>query len=191
MAARRISNRRTNILRGRRLEGRISEACRAPAETVYDLLVDIERHLQWGGTMRSRGSRLLSIEAPTSAATVGTEFSSAGEDSIRWMRDRSVVTEAMRPRAFEFVTESSSRLKRSAKRADWTIVHRYDLAPGRDGCRITYRYSATRATSLPGSLALFRVPVLRSVALRISMAELRGGLRNLIRMAEEDADSQP
>jgi hypothetical protein len=190
MVTRRISDRRTNVLRGRPLGGRISGACRAPSETVYDLLADLERHLEWGGAMRSRRSRLLSIEAPTGAATVGTEFSSAGEDSLRWMRDRSVVTEAVRPRTFEFVTESSSRLKRGAKRADWTIVHRYDLAPDRGGCRVEYTYNATRATSLPGSLALFRVPMLRSVALRISMAELRGGLRNLIRMAEK-VDRQP
>lgn len=184
MATRPLSDRRSNVLRSRRLEGRISETCRAPAEPVYDLLSDIRRHLEWGGTMRSKGSRLLSIDTSVGVAAVGTEFTSTGEDSMCRMSDRSVVTEANRPRTFEFVTESSSQLKRSGRSIDWTIVHRYDIAPARTGCRVTYRYSAARATSLPGPFAVFRVPGLRRIAMRVSMAELRGGLRNLVRTAE-------
>jgi hypothetical protein len=184
MAVRPIADRRTNVLRGRPLEARISEACRAPAEAAYELLADIRRHLEWGGTMRSKRSRLQSIEAPMGVASVGTEFTSTGEDAMRRMSDRSVVTEAVPPRIFEFVTESASQPKRGGRRVDWTIVHRYELEPGPGGCRITYTYRATRATSLPGPLTAFRVPVLRSIALRISMAELRGGLRNLVRISE-------
>jgi hypothetical protein len=185
MGGRTRTDRRANVLQGRPLEGQISEACRAPAEVAYALLADIQRHLEWGGTRRSKRSRLLAIEAPAAPAAVGTEFTSTGEDSMCLMDDRSVVTEAMQPRALEFVTESSSRLKRSGKRVDWTIVHRYDLTPGPVGCRITYTYRATRATPLPWPLSLFRVPVLRAIAWRMSMAQLRSGLQNLARMVEE------
>jgi hypothetical protein len=187
MDARLGSARRTNALRGRPLEGRISEDCRAPADDVYGLLGDIQEHLEWGGSRRSKRSRLLSVDAPTGIANVGTEFTSTGEDSVCLMDDRSVVTEARPPRTFEFVTESSARFKRGGKRVDWTIVHHYELAPDATGCRITYSYRATRATSLPGPFATFRIPLLRSIALRVSMAELRGGLQNLARMAEERA----
>jgi hypothetical protein len=178
-------SRRSNVLRGRPIEGHISEPCRAPAEAVYALLADVRRHREWGGTRRRGRSRLLSIDAPAGTAAVGTEFMSTGEDSMSLMSDRSVVTEATQGRAFEFVTESSARLKRSGKRVDWTIVHRYDLTPGPVGCSITYTYRATRATSLPGSRSLFRVPVLRRIALLVSMADLRSGPQNLARMAEE------
>lgn len=185
MGGRTRSDRRTNVLQGRPLEGRISEACRAPVEAVYALLADIRRHLEWGGTRRSKRSRLLSIQAPAASATVGTEFSSTGEDTLCLMSDRSVVTEAIPHRTFEFVTESSSRLKRSGKRVDWTIVHRYDIMPLPPGSLITYTYRATWATSLRWPLSLFRVSVLRAIAVRMSMAELRSGLQNLARMAEE------
>jgi hypothetical protein len=96
-----------------------------------------------------------------------------------------VVTDAIQNRVLEFVTESSSRLKRSGKGVDWTIVHRYDITPGPVGCLITYTYRATRATSLPWPVSLLRVPVLRAIVRHVSMAELRGGLRNMARMAEE------
>jgi hypothetical protein len=187
MAARAMADRRVNVLRGRPLVGRISETCRAPAEAAYDLLADIRNHLEWGGRWRSKRSRLLSIEAPAGASGVGTEFTSTGEDSMCWRNDRSVVTEATRPRTFEFVTGSSSEVKGKGRRLDWTIVHRYDISPDPVGCRITYTFRATRATSLPGLLAMYRVPLLRAVAMRMSVAELRGGLRNLARMTEERA----
>jgi hypothetical protein len=175
----------TNVLRARPIEGRISAAGRAPAEAVYGLLADLQSHLEWGGRRRSKKSRLLSMEAPQGPAGVGTEFSSTGEDSMTWMSDRSVVTEAVPSRTFEFVTESSTTLKRGGRSADWTLVHRYEIAPEAAGSRITYSLRATRATSLPGAFAVFGVPVLRSIAWQISVGTLKGGLRNLIRMAEE------
>jgi hypothetical protein len=185
MGAKARTDRRTNVLKRRPIEGQISETCRAPAEAAYDLLAEIPLHLEWGGTRRTKSSRLLSIDAPSGPAAVGTEFTSTGEDSMSLMDDRSVVTEASRPRALEFVTDSFSRFKRSGKRVDWTIVHRYDISTDPVGCRITYTYRATRATSLPGPLVLFRVPVLRSIARRVSLAELRGGLRNFVLMVQE------
>jgi hypothetical protein len=190
MARGAIGHRRTNVLRGRPIEGQISETCRAPAESVYELLADIRGHLEWGGTRRSKRSRLLSMQAPAGPAAVGTEFISTGENSMTWMSDRSVVTEAVQSRTFEFVTESCWRLKRSGKRVDWTIVHHYDMAPDPVGSRISYSLRATRATSLPGPLVMFRVPVLRSIVSRMSMAQLKGGMRNLFRLAEERTRSK-
>jgi hypothetical protein len=190
MAMRALGHRGTNVLRGRPIEGQISQTCRAPVEAVYELLADIQGHLEWGGTRRSRSSRLLSMKAPAGPAGVGTEFTSTGEDSMTRMSDRSVVTEAMPSRSFEFVTESSWQLKRSGKGVDWTIVHHYDISPDPAGSRITYSFRATRATSLPGPLVMFRLPVVRSIATRMSMGQLKGGMRNLLRMAEERTRSE-
>jgi hypothetical protein len=177
---------RTNVLKGRELEGRVSAPCRAPAAVVYELLVDLTSHLEWGGTRRTGKSRLLSVDAPPGPASVGTEFSSTGQDSMCRMNDRSIVTTASPSRAFEFVTESICEFK-NGTRADWTIVHRYDIEPDLDGSRIRYTHRATRASALPGPLALFRVPVLRSIAVAMSLLDLRRGFRNLVLMAEEHA----
>lgn len=179
--------RAANLLKGRPLEGRISGVCTAGPDDVYGLLTDLPSHLEWGGRRRSRRSRLLSLDAPPGPAEVATEFTSNGEDSLVRMRDRSVVTEATAPSTFEFVTESSWELKRSGKRTRWTFVHRYDLAPLPQGCRVTYTLRATRATALPGPLVVFRVRPLRPIAMRMSIGTLRGGFRNLLSMAEERA----
>jgi hypothetical protein len=180
-----IGDRAVNLLRRRPLEGTLIERCEAPAEVVFELLTDLSSHLEWGGRRRSKSARLRTLDAPAGSATVGTEFTSTGEDTMVRMTDRSVVTEATRPSTFEFVTESRWELKRGGKGADVTIVHRYDLAPTPGGCRAGYTFRATRASALPGPLAMFRVPILRSVAMRMSVASLRVGLRNLLRMAEE------
>src|SRR5438094_297062 len=80
--------------------------CGAPAEDLYDLLADLQSHLEWAGQRQLETTRLLTLEAPPTPAGVGTEFFSTGSDGkvARWS-DRSVVTEATRPEVFEFVTE--------------------------------------------------------------------------------------
>jgi hypothetical protein len=180
-----VVDRRVNLLRTAPLVGRLSELCTAPAGGVYELLDNLSSHLEWGGRQRSRSSRLLSLDAPAVSAHVGTEFTSSGEDSMVRMTDRSVVTEATPPFSFEFVTESRWEMKRGGRRVDCTIVHRYDLAPVPDGCRVTYSIRVTRMSALPGLLVTFRMPGLRRIAMRRSTASLRGGLRNLVQMAEE------
>jgi hypothetical protein len=175
---------RTNLLRRHPIEGGLSEACAAPPEAVYGLLEDLSTHLEWGGRRRTESSRLLSMTAPPGPARVGTEFDSTGEDSAARMSDRSVVTEALPPSTFEFVTESTLELKRSGARAAFTTVHRYDIEPAPGGCRVTYTMRATRASALPGILAVFRIPVLRAIGARMSISGLRGGFLNLLRMAE-------
>src|SRR6266540_4293933 len=76
---------------------------------------------------------------PVRAGRGGTEFFTTGSDGkvARWS-DRSVVTEARRAEAFEFVTEG--RRDRKPRSRPWlsTAVHRYEIAPEAGGCRVIY-----------------------------------------------------
>jgi hypothetical protein len=98
--------------------------------------------------------------------------------------DRSVVTEAVPSRSFEFVTEAHLQTKRG-KGIDWTNVHRYELTPEGEGCRIAYTIRITRISELAGMLALFKVPGLRGLGLKASAGVARRGVKNLARMAQE------
>ena len=81
----------------------------APPEGVYELLADLRSHLDWAGQRQLETTRLLTMNAPSGPATVGTEFRTTGSDGkVARFSDRSVVTEATRPQVFEFVTESRS-----------------------------------------------------------------------------------
>ncbi|HXF58067.1 MAG TPA: SRPBCC family protein [Actinomycetota bacterium] len=169
------------------LTARASAGCRAPAAAVYELLADPRTHLIWGGERQKRSSRLLSVEAPEGQARVGTEFRTEGTDPMGGFTDVSVVTEADRPRRFEFVTEARLTTKRG-RAVDWTIVHRYELVPEPSGaCRIDYTARITRISELPGMLAVLRVPVLSTVARKASEGAARRGVRNLARLAGERA----
>jgi hypothetical protein len=100
--------------------------------------------------------------------------------------DRSVVTEAIRPSAFEFVTEAHLEAKRG-KTSDWTVVHRYGLEPAKTGCRIRYTIRITRISELIGALTLFKVPGVRALGIKASTAVAKRGVSNLARLAEERA----
>jgi hypothetical protein len=177
---------RTNALR-RELVARLEESSRAPAEAVYDLLADIDSHLEWAGRMQPKKTyRLLSIEGPEGPASVGTEFTSTGADALGTFADTSVVTEASRPLAFEFVTEARLSVKRG-RVAEWTSVHRYEIVPLGDGCRVSYTIRTVRISTLPSALAMFNVPVLRSVLMKVARSNVRRGVRNLARLAEQRA----
>jgi len=190
MATQRRGNGRANALKGE-LVVHLEEASTAPIEAVYDLLADIRSHLEWAGAMQPKKNfRLLSIEAPEGSASVGTEFQSTGVDPGGRFADSSVVTEASRPSLFEFVTEAELSTKKG-KVVEWTNVHRYELAPHGEGCRVSYTLRTVRISELPGALAMFKVPGLRSLGLKISGSFARKGLRNLVRMAEERAGTVP
>jgi hypothetical protein len=147
-------------------------------------LADVRNHLEWGGKMQpKRNFRLLSIDAPAGPALVGTEFKSTGADAMGRFADSSVVTEATRPSVFEFVTEARLSTKKGQV-VEWTNIHRYELTPHREGCRISYSLRTVRISELPGALAMFRVPGLRSLALKMSGSYSRKGLRNLVKLAE-------
>lgn len=180
---------RANALK-RELSVHLEEACRAPAETAYDLLADIRSHLEWGGTMQPKKNfRLLSIEAPEGPASVGTEFGSTGADPMGRFADTSVVTEASRPGLFEFVTEACLTTKKG-KVVEWTNIHRYEVAPQAEGCRISSTIRTVRVSELSGSMAMFKVPGLRSLGLKVSASYMRRGLRNLARLAEKRAGAR-
>lgn len=176
---------RANALR-RELEVRVEATSRASVESVYDLLADVRSHLVWAGERQKKKTRLLTIEGPGGPASVGTEFTTTGADPIGRFTDRSVVTEASRPSVFEFVTEAHLVTKRG-KIADWTNVHRYELAAAPEGCRIAYTIRINRISALPGMLALFNVRALAGLVRKASEGVARRGIENLARLAEERA----
>jgi hypothetical protein len=160
------------------------EHARVPAQRVYDVLADLPGHPGWGG---AEASTLLSMDAPPGPARAGTEFTSTAEDAICRMRDSSVVTEAVRPSRFERVTESALESKKTGKPADWLLVHRYGIEPDGSQCDITYTCRLVRASALPGVLAIYGIPVLRSLASFDWARASRAGLRRLIAAAETTA----
>jgi hypothetical protein len=161
----------------------------ASAEHVYDVLADPRTHLTWGGERQRTKYRLISLEAPAGPVSVGTEFASTGADAMGRFIDRSVVTEATRPSELEFVTEARLETTKGEV-AEWTVVHRYELTPTADGCRVGYTIRVTRISALPGILKLFNVPVLAGLARAVAAAGPRRGLRNLVALAEERAGAR-
>lgn len=185
MSTRQQGTRRVNALKGE-LVVHAEEVCGTSAEVVYDLIADVRSHLEWGGRMQRKNYRLLSIEAPEGRASVGTEFSSTGADAMGRFADSSVVTEATRPSRFEFVTEARLSTKKGAV-IEWTLVHRYEIEPRGEGCRISYTARTVRISELPGALKLFNVRVLRSLLMKVAAANVRRGFGNLPKVAEERA----
>jgi hypothetical protein len=180
---------RANALK-RELVVQVEQLVRAPAEVVYDLLADVRSHVEWGGRMQPKKNyRLLSIQAAEGPASVGTEFRSTGADAMGTFNDSSVVTEAVRPSVFEFVTEARLSTKKG-KVVEWTLVHRYEIVPHGEGCRISYTIRTVRIGDLPGPLAMFNVPGLRSLLMKVGGSNVRRGFRNLARMADERANAR-
>jgi hypothetical protein len=163
---------------------RVEATSTAKPDTVYDLLADLASHLVWAGERQAKKTRLLTIAATTAPAAVGTEWRSTGADPMGTFSDRSVVTEATPGKAFEFVTEARLTTKKG-RTSEWTSVERYDLEPAARGCRIVSTSRVTRISELPGMVALFNVPVLRELGLKVSAKVSRRTVRNLARVAEE------
>lgn len=183
MEAQSTRNGRANALVGE-LIVRVEETTSASPEAVYETLGDLRSHAIWAGERQKKNTRLLSVEAPGGAAAVGTEFRTTGADPMGSFSDRSVVTEVAHGKTLEFVTEALLTTKKG-KGIEWANVHRYELTPERDGCRIAYTIRIARISELPGMLGLFKVPGLRSLALKASAGVARRGVRNLARLAEE------
>jgi hypothetical protein len=95
-----------------------------------------------------------------------------------------VVTEVAHGKTLEFVTEALLTTKKG-KGIEWTNVHRYELTPERDGCRIAYTIRIARISELAGMLAIFKVKGLRGLGLKASAGVARRGVKNLARMAQE------
>ena len=165
----------------------LSKSSSAPPEVVYDLLADLETHLTWAGSQQTSDFRLLSLDAPAGPATVGTTFSSTGSipmSSQQWA-DRSNVTAAERPNAFEFVTTATTRGARRSMAA--TYRHRYEIEATRGGSRVSYTM-----TQLAASNPLLRLglPVVKELTWRLGIPFMAGrGFRNLVAFAEQRARS--
>ena len=176
---------RANALK-REIEIRVEVQTQAPAEAVYDVLADLQSHLRWAGEMQLARNHLLTLDAPAGPAAVGTEFTTTGVAPEGRYTDRSVVTEASRPRLLEFVTEAHLITKKD-KTAEVTNVSRYEIAPTADGCQIVCMVRTVRASSLPGPLALLNIGPLAPLVRKEAEGMVRRGLRNLAAVAEERA----
>ena len=157
--------------------------CPTPPQVVYDVLADLQTHLEWAGRRQGETTRLLTLEAPLGPASVGTEFFTTGSDGkvARWT-DRSVVTEALRPEAFEFVTEGQREGKPGSRPWLATAVHRYEIAPESGGCRVTYTQDLTR---LEGAPRILLAPGVNRILFRMSAKYMRRGFDSLLAMAIE------
>jgi polyketide cyclase/dehydrase/lipid transport protein len=158
-----------------------SVTSKASPEVVYDVIADLRNHLVWSGERaKSDGFKMLTLDAPEGPAPVGTTFTSSGSAGKDTFHDRSVVTEASRPK--RFVIETDARLERSrAKTWEAHFSHRYDIRPGDGGTHIVYTETIERVNYLPYWLK----PVIRAVFRPIVNSADRGQLRNLARLAEE------
>jgi hypothetical protein len=159
--------------------------CPAPPEAVYDLLADLQTHLEWAGQRQHETTRLLTLETPPGPAGVGTEFFSTGSDGkvARWS-DRSVVTEASRPQVFEFVTEGTRVGKPGSRPWLSTAAHRYVIASEAGGCRVTYTQDLTR---LAGAPRILLAPGINRVVFWMSAKYMRRGFESLLALAQERA----
>jgi len=170
----------------RPIEVAVEKESSAQASDVYHLLADPSSHLIWAGERQGSSTRLLTIDGPRGPIGVGDEFSSTGADPMGRFVDRSVVTEATPPHAFEFVTEATLTTKRG-RSSVWTNVHRYEIEPAVRGCRVTYSLRVTRISDLPGLLRIFNWPVLSLMGVRAASGLAGKGVANLARLAEERA----
>ena len=165
---------------------RLTKHCSAPPEVVYDSIADLRAHPAWGGAKQRIGFGLLSLDAPDGPAAAGTTFSSTGAMpmSLRSWHDRSSVTVAQRPGAFEFVTHAS--LRRSRRPMEATFRHRYDIAPAPGGSTVTYTF-----TQLDVSHPILRwsLPVVRAITWRVGIPfDAKPGFRNLLAIAGRHAN---
>lgn len=185
MQAQRRGSNRENALK-REVEVQVEVSSRATPEAVYEVLANVRSHLTWAGERQKKNARLLTVDAPEGPAVVGTEFTTTGADPMGRFTDRSIVTEATPSSIFEFVTEARLVTKRG-KVAEWTNVHRYELAPSPGGCRISYSIHITRISALPGALALFNVGPLSGLVAKATRAAARRGVEGLSTVAEQRA----
>jgi uncharacterized protein YndB with AHSA1/START domain len=164
---------------------RFEGTCRATAEAVYDLLTDLDTHLDWAGRRQGSTTRLLTVQAPPGPAGVGVEFLTTGSDgkAATWS-DRSVITEATRPEVFEFVTEGQRHGKAGSTPWLLTATHRYVITPTAGGCRVTYTEDLTRLDHAP---RIMRTPGLYRLVFGISARFMRRGFHGLLALAEERA----
>jgi hypothetical protein len=163
---------------------RVEADSKASADAIYAALADLRTHTVWAGERQAKKTRLLTMDTAEGPAVVGTEFHTTGLDPMGTFDDRSVLTEASPGRVFEFVTDARLTTK-NGRTSDWTNVQRYELTPTAGGTGIVWIGRITRIDELPGMVALFNVPVLRGLGLKMAAKVTRRTVRNLARYAEE------
>lgn len=157
---------------------------RARPQQVYEVLADLETHLEWAGNRQFKSFRLLSVDAPDGPAERGTAFTSIGTIPMNRSRfdNRNTVTRADPPRVFEITTESTIAWPKRTP-GHGTFVNRFEISAEGEGSRVTYTSEQLRFDNPPWGL---RYPLLRSVTSRIWIPIWsRRGFRNLLRMADE------
>ena len=168
---------------------RLSKMCSASPDTVYETIAEVSSHLDWGGSKQRRDFRLLSLDCPDGPASAGLTFESTGAipmSSKRW-EDRSTVTEAVRPRVFEFVTQS--RAGSGAKAMTARFINRYEIAAVDGRSKVTYTQTQEQISNPFLRLAL---PGLRQMMWRFGIPMFaRRGFSNLIESAEAAARIRP
>jgi uncharacterized protein YndB with AHSA1/START domain len=155
----------------------------ASPEAVYDALVDLRSHLRWAGQeAKHKSFKLLTIQAPSEPARVGTTFSSTGENGNGVFHDSSTVTEAEPGRRFAFDT-SSELDRKHGKRWQVRFRHDYVLEPTPEGTRIRYSCEIRPQNYVPYWLK----PGVKQLVKLSAGGWIRDNLRNLDRLAEEGA----
>ncbi len=98
-----------------------------------------------------------------------------------------MVTEATRPEVFEFVTEGRREGKPGSRPWLSTAVHRYELAPEGNGCRVTYTEDLTR---LAGAPRITFARGINRIVFRVSAKYMRRGFQGLLALAAERAGAR-
>jgi hypothetical protein len=173
-------------MNGNKLSVTLNGTCHAPPDVVYQFLTDIPGHIHWAGEQQPGYFRLLSLDVPKREAEVGLEFESTGSipGSRHRFQDKSRVTEMIPNKLFEFRTDSTVELSDSrAMEAEY--VHRYELFPDGDGCRVKYTFRQEKVSNPMLRLAL---PIVRTMTWKFGMPfMMKGGFNNLLHDAERQA----
>jgi hypothetical protein len=160
--------------------------CNATPAQVYEVLADPSSHLEWAGDQApAKAFRLLTLDAPTGVASVGTTFTSIGAGSksgAMTFHDRSTVTEAKPHNAFGF--ETDSRLVRK-HRPTWEArsVHRYTVTPDGSATRVHYTCAVYPQNYRPYWLH----PLMRPLSRRMVGRAIRRNMEVMARVTEEEA----
>jgi uncharacterized protein YndB with AHSA1/START domain len=175
---------RTKSNGGDRYEWTFTGRSKAPPEQVYEVLSDLQTHLEWAGDRQFKSFRLLSLETPSGPAGEGTTFESVGTIPMNRARfaNQNTVTKVDPPRLFEITTESAIAWS-SRPPGDGTFVNRFEILPDGEGSRVAYTSEQLRFKNPPWGL---RYPLLRTVTSHIWIPIWsRRGFLNLLRVAEE------
>ena len=149
---------------------RRSISVKAPVNSVFDYLADVERHVEWSGEL-SFGLDSVTKVTPGSLA-VGSVFKSAGRRSARaGVEDTSTVTELEPGRRLAWETMSEGPRQHHVFR--WS----YALETEGDGTRLTYILETRRFRPKP--LHFWLPPILWYLDRMLFGHEMEAGLEKI------------